>query len=437
MAFRTTADIMDYCLRKGGEPTSGTSAYETILLDDLNRAYHAVIAGGTIFDATIDEDWIWAKAKRPIVIELQPKYTTGSISLTNGSEVGAFSSAPTDSLQGYYLRNDADETWYQIAQHTAGATAFELDGLYAGTTASAATYRAVKLDYELSPSHIVIDSRNNKIDFEETASSELTATLTAGSYTPSALATEVKTQLDSAGASTYTISYDSDTRKFTLASNRLGGGGTFKLLGATGSNVGVSALPVLGIDYEDHADAASHVATNIHGAIARLVQPFRIYLSNYARTGKIEGIDAAELDTSYPRTLLEERVPNHFAIVEESDDGAITVRFNSYPTNAMRVEIDYIPLPLDLKDNAGSVPLWPRKNINVLEDMGIALLLTEKNDDKAAAYAGFASAGLKAMRRNTDNQKLRTSGTFGQTVARIENTDRAGKLIYGYTSEDC
>lgn len=105
---------------------------------------------------------------------------------------------------------------------------------------------------------------NDKIDFEETADSELTATITAGTYNADDLATEIETQLTAEGASVYTVSYDINSHKIILASDRAGGGGTFKLLWNTGSNISTSIAPLLGFDISiDDSDAASHISDNV------------------------------------------------------------------------------------------------------------------------------------------------------------------------------
>ena len=109
-----------------------------------------------------------------------------------------------------------------------------------------------------------IGAVNNKLDFEETAAVELTATITTGTYDADALAAEIKTRLDAVGASTYTVTYSDSTNKFTLASDRLGGGGTFKILWLTGTNTTTSIGTTIGFDITaDDADAASHEADYI------------------------------------------------------------------------------------------------------------------------------------------------------------------------------
>ena len=106
----------------------------------------------------------------------------------------------------------------------------------------------------------LIGSFNNKIDFEETASAELTATLTGGSYTADGLCTEIKTQMDSAGASTYTVTYSDTTNKFTITSNGAGGGGILNLLWGSGTNAANSPYDDLGWPGEDQSLALTYTS---------------------------------------------------------------------------------------------------------------------------------------------------------------------------------
>lgn len=431
--FRTTADIMDSILTRCGEVTSGRSAYESRALDYLNRIHHTIINGGNEFDVELDEPWLWAHSKRPIILELQPK-VTGSIALTKGSAAGTFTSAPTQSLSGWHIRINNRNTTYKIASHTAAATSMTLDGAYAEDSGTL-NYTAFKLDYELVPSYIIIDETNNKLDFEETASTELTATLTAGSYTPSELATHIKTQLEAVGASTYTVTYSTRTRKFTLASDLAGGGGTFKLLAATGSNVDAGAWADLGFDDEDLATAASHTSTYILGGVSRLIEPFTTY-NDFSGDGRITGLDLNRFGKEWPIHSITEGYPTRFAKIIEYPNGSLWVRFNHYPRTTLRVSVDYIPMPRDLKDNAVSVPLIPRSYLDILEFGVSSELLFEKEDSKWEGYASRAGAKLKAMMLNNRNQLMRTGKFFAQTIARPDLiTDRRQKLIYGVPEE--
>ena len=88
----------------------------------------------------------------------------------------------------------------------------------------------------------VIGATNKYIDFDE-GGAELTATLTAATYTGQTLCTEVKTQLDSAGALTYTVTYSESTGKFTIAAT-----GAFTIRWQSGTNTANTAGTPLGFN---------------------------------------------------------------------------------------------------------------------------------------------------------------------------------------------
>lgn len=72
------------------------------------------------------------------------------------------------------------------------------------------------LDWVFPSFAIDIDSTNNQLKFSE-GGSTLTATLTNASYSLSSLCSEIKTQMDAAGALTYTVTVNSDS-EITIAS---------------------------------------------------------------------------------------------------------------------------------------------------------------------------------------------------------------------------
>ena len=97
------------------------------------------------------------------------------------------------------------------------------------------------LDWQFDTFEIDIDATNNKLDFKESGG-ELTATLTSATYTLSALAAEIKTQMDAAGALVYTVTVSKDD-KVTISSTE-----GFSLLPTEGSNSKVSILPIIGFE---------------------------------------------------------------------------------------------------------------------------------------------------------------------------------------------
>lgn len=414
---------MDLALANAGEVTNGNSAYETDLLNKLNRVHFTLIAGGTIslgkdISVEIDEVWPWAKAERPMILELQPKITSGTVTVTLGSEVGAFSSGPSVSVAGWYLSIDGKEGLYRIASHTAAATAFELDGAWPLATVSGGSFKVFKLDYDLVPSYLVIDSSNNKLNFKTTAGgAELTATLTAGAYTPSDLASHVGTVMTTAAAGpAITGSYSTITKLVTITSD--GAGATTLLpLFATGTNQAQSAHKLLGYDDTDATAGTTQTATYIQGGIARLIEPFRIQ-GGFKQ--EITAIDAETFMREYPPLVIEEGLPTRFTVINEKPDGSFRVRFNRYPADKTRIEIDHVAIPRDLKDNAGSVPLVPRKFIDVLEDAATFYIMLLKQDDRANAYAGLVMGKILSMINQHRGSLLRAGEFFGRIVPRAD-----------------
>lgn len=109
-----------------------------------------------------------------------------------------------------------------------------------------------------------VSNSNNKINFKEDGGSELTATLTNGTYAMGAssavagsLCKEIKDQLEAAAGSagTYTVTFNSSTFKVTIAVS--GGAAAVQLLWGTGTNAATSARTLLGWSTSDTASSAS------------------------------------------------------------------------------------------------------------------------------------------------------------------------------------
>lgn len=104
---------------------------------------------------------------------------------------------------------------------------------------------------------------NDKIDFKESGGSQLHATIAAGTYamgTSSAvvgsLCAAIKTALDGAGGTTYTISWNAGTKKMTITP----AAGTIQLLWLTGTNQATAAYSILGWTHADTNDASSQTS---------------------------------------------------------------------------------------------------------------------------------------------------------------------------------
>lgn len=450
--FRTTADILDGVLRRSGEMTSdlGTSPLQAAALLYLNQLHETVICGGNELETDIDESWTWAKGRRPIIVNLNPPITAGSVTLTLGSTAGTFSTAPqlnsaNVSVENWYLKPDNGPEIYRIATHTSGSTAFSLDAAFPQTS-YASTYHCFQLEYELIPSYIIVDQYNDTLDFISRGTTAQSATMTHGSYTPSALATHAATVLTSAdtNANTYTGSYDSIQRTFKLTSN-LGGTATavFGIVG-NGTNYYRSGWNELGYDYLTTSGSASYTGIYPLGATARLTQPARCYYGYQfgygSEAGQICSMDPLAMDREYPLIDIRQGTPQYYCVTgEKALDGKMSVRFNKYPAQAMRVEFEHIPYPRDLQNNAQSVPRIPRKFIRLLEFGASYYLSLDKTSDKAQAFLGLAQQTLKAMMKANRTDLEKQSKNFGAVVARPDLMPEKSYRrlnIYGYDSSD-
>jgi hypothetical protein len=150
--FETTNDLKTYSLKKAGEPTDGSSDYDSEVEEFLNLMLFNVVAGGSEYNGEVGVPWVWAKNRNPGIITFKPPYETGTVSLTNGSASGTFSTAPTglgSFANTHQLKVDSEAEFYIFSTHTADSTSFTLDGPFVGETGTY-NFRAFKTDYALA-----------------------------------------------------------------------------------------------------------------------------------------------------------------------------------------------------------------------------------------------------------------------------------------------
>lgn len=428
MSFlKSTSDLKNEVLTICGELTDGSSQFESDVIRYLNDLYQGVLAGGNEFGIEVAENWVWAQAKKPIVLSLVPA-EEGEATLTNGSRNGTFSSAPTESLVGRYFRVDARADIYRISSHAAGDTAFSLDQEYLQDS-GVLNFMAFKFDYDLVDDTIVIDSSNNKIDFRDASSSTLTATLTVGTYDPTSLCTEIEARMLAVGSAVYTASFNELNRRFTIESD----GAYFDLVFASGPNVEISASEVLGYDIEDLQDALSYTSTYSLSAILRLTKPVTMYRESpmyygSARdVGKIFLVDDNTFLREFPLNRLEQKVPDKFCPIEISNKGLWKVRFNgSVLDEPIRAEVNYIKVPRKLVDNENSYPLIPGSYTKYLVFGAAHYILSDKSDNKAVEYAQKAAAKLQAMINDARASGVKAGQNFGRLIPRAGSVRALG-----------
>jgi len=144
-----TADLVKGALQKSGELTDGTSYYQTLVLVYLNKVYRKVLSGSNKWGINLSKAWSWARVTKSIVLE--PAITAGSVDVTNGSASAVFTTPPTTSQVGNYLKLDNRPTFYKIIVHTGGAGPFTLDAKYVEETGLSLPYKSIRLAYDLGP----------------------------------------------------------------------------------------------------------------------------------------------------------------------------------------------------------------------------------------------------------------------------------------------
>jgi len=148
---RSTRDLLKLALQHSGELTDGTSPYHQIGLQYINRINKDVLAGSNALNTDIGERWVWARERLAKSLILEPKYSTGTVSLTNGTAAGTFSVPPAFSAKDRYLKVTTGNrpTYYRIVAHTASVAAFTIDAQYVEETSVDLAYDAIQLIYEL------------------------------------------------------------------------------------------------------------------------------------------------------------------------------------------------------------------------------------------------------------------------------------------------
>lgn len=444
--YSSMADIFFRAQEKAGEPTNGNSSYSTGLISYLSDVQRTLVAGGTIFDTNIDEVWPWARSPHNIVISILPKYTTGTVTVTNGSNAATLSVSPGFDLTGWYLRFPlSNNETYRIAGHPGtSSTSISFDSNFFGTSASGLTFEIYKLDYEVIESYIYINGSNHSFDFNEvTGNKSLQVQLNHGIYTPAAFATALAAlmtteSLDNGNAYTYSVNYNQrNDRRFRITSG--GELNVFSIAGEQGPNRFTSGWPSAGFTFtNDYAGAADYRGSYPFGGIARLIEPIR-FIGTGTQQGEVllESTDPINFAQNFSYREAKEGTPTCFTKISEDYTGKITIRLNNYPEQTSRLEIAYCPVPLDLASIDCCFPILPQKYYNFLEYAAVYFLLVEKEDTKAETYLAMAKAELQAMQKHYRAEIFRTNNVFGYVAPRgtSERGPWYNRLRYGYDKD--
>ena len=145
----TSADIIDYVLFVAGEKTDSTSDFYEQTIIELNRAHLSILKGGQELEPTIQEQWKWLKTAEK-ALTLNPVEDTGTASVANNSTTVTLSATIATSMVGRFFKVDDHADVFPVTAHTAGTADITLGSVYTGSTNTAASFRLMQIDYDLT-----------------------------------------------------------------------------------------------------------------------------------------------------------------------------------------------------------------------------------------------------------------------------------------------
>lgn len=206
----------------------------------------------------------------------------------------------------------------------------------------------------------------------------------------------------------------------------------YKILSHTGGS------PTLNLDsivVEETGAALNYRAIpliyNVGTDILRLVEPMRIYdvfgdtffLEDSSVEGKIYSMDVNTMRKEFPLKSLKDGIPSRFCILHQNEDEFL-VQFNSYPKKQVKVDLDWIKVPVPLIEADDNIPLIPWQFREVLAFGSAFYLLQDKTDDKAQTYLQLAQAQIKAMKKAEVREASMTDKDYGKPIVRQEELDK-------------
>lgn len=150
---QTTDDVRASALWRAGEPQDATSSFWVRSLDYLNKVQQALVAGGNIAvgrDLATSAgiyahivglpitDWMWAR--KTGVLTTTAAIQTGTVTLTQNSNVVNFSVGITPSVVGYRILVNQLPTVPVIATHISGAATATMDAVWPEVTQTNVSY---------------------------------------------------------------------------------------------------------------------------------------------------------------------------------------------------------------------------------------------------------------------------------------------------------
>jgi hypothetical protein len=148
-----TRELKEDVLFRASEPLTG-SEFDTKVVNYLNRVYRTLAAGASEFLPEYIEDWWWLRGNG--VLNLDPVYKTGTISVVNNSDAIVFTDAPPDSMVDRRLLISGFSDKPVIQGHSAGSVNATLDKPWTGDTLPDTEFQLLRIIYDLDTAVQVI-----------------------------------------------------------------------------------------------------------------------------------------------------------------------------------------------------------------------------------------------------------------------------------------
>lgn len=142
-------DLKQDVLFRASENITGSSGWDSKVLDYLNRVYNALAMGSSEYLPEHVSDWWWMREKASLILE--PIYQEGSVSVTQGNASIVFSDTIIADKTGWKFKVDDHPDIFTLSAHGAGNTTAVLDTVYTGPTGSK-SYKLMKDTYTTSTS---------------------------------------------------------------------------------------------------------------------------------------------------------------------------------------------------------------------------------------------------------------------------------------------
>lgn len=378
MAIQSTSVLKKSVLFRAGELTDGTSPYDSKALEYINQIYRSVLAGGNEFEVELGQPWVWARAVQPGTVVLKPKYSTGTVTVTNGQFGASLSTAPSESMVGQWFKVVGRPEVFRITAHSAGGAGLTLDTRYTDDSGSGLPFEIYRIEYDL-PGAIERLIGPMMVDRQQMLQAPSDGLITA---------------VDTLNmAEAYPIKYipEEVPQQFAQIQRTSSGGIRVKFNASVGSETRVSFEYI-----PKYNSLVTATVVTVAGNMFSLS-------SHGLKTGD---------EVVFDRTSGFINKGTSYYVINATEN-TFMVAYTFGGTN--------VPLNPGVTYVVDSVPVIPEPFRLILDYGASFYLLTDKNDERADNYAALCKAKMNAMISANDRELSQSSGgRVGQMIPRLD-----------------